>query len=313
MIAVDRVTKFYGQQRALNSLSFHVNRGEVLGFLGPNGAGKTTMMKIITCYINPTRGSVKIAGHNVEEEPLQVKKLIGYLPENAPLYQDMIVAEYLSWIAQVRQIPKSSRQARMNHVVDICGLGMVVGRPIGELSKGYRQRVGLAQALIHEPEILVLDEPTSGLDPNQIVEIRDLIKEIGKEKTVILSTHILPEVEATCTRAVIINEGHIVADGALDDLRHSGDTGKVHIKLKTKGTETDNFEQILATIPGVKGIKPAPGEPDGVVGFALETASDTDIRESLFHISVDRKWVLMELRREEMVLEDVFRRLTINN
>jgi ABC-2 type transport system ATP-binding protein len=212
-VIVKNLTKRYGSQKAIDSINFRVNQGEVLGFLGPNGAGKSTTMKIITSYLAPTEGDVEVGGYSVTREPEKVKQLIGYLPENNPLYLDMPVIEYLEFSALLQGVSKDKVQSRIREMIKVCGLMGEKHKLIGELSKGYRQRVGLAQAMIHDPQVLILDEPTTGLDPNQIVEIRKLIKEIGREKTVILSTHILPEVEATCDRILIINNGKIVADG----------------------------------------------------------------------------------------------------
>ena len=218
MIEVRELTKSYGTTVAVNKVSFDAHAGEVLGFLGPNGAGKTTTMRILTCYLSADAGSATVAGHDVFEESVEVRKQIGYLPESAPLYSDMGVIEYLNFMTQVRHIPKSQRKERTRAVIDICGLEGVIQKDIGELSKGYRQRVGLAQSLIHDPPILILDEPTSGLDPSQIIEIRNLIKNIGQEKLVLFSTHILPEVSATCSRILIINNGKIVANGTPEEL-----------------------------------------------------------------------------------------------
>jgi len=217
-IKTDRLTKLYGPATAVNEISFEVPRGQVLGFLGPNGAGKSTTMKMLTCYLTPTRGRAEVAGFDVYTQSLEVRRRIGYLPEDTPLYKDMTVLEYLEYVARLRRVPAGERRARLKRIGETTGILHVLGKLIGELSRGYRQRVGLTQAMLHEPEILILDEPTNGLDPNQIVEIRALIKELGKEKTVILSTHILPEVQATCDRVVIISDGRLVADGRPDDL-----------------------------------------------------------------------------------------------
>ena len=218
-IVVENLTKKYGVQKAVNDVSFRINTGEVVGFLGPNGAGKTTTMKMITCFMAPTDGDVSVEGASVLADPETVKKKIGYLPENNPLYLDMPIVEYLRFTAEIQGVAVSDVPSRIAAMIESCGLGTEKHKTIGELSKGYRQRVGLAQAMIHDPEVLIFDEPTSGLDPNQIVEIRKLIKELGKEKTVILSSHILSEVEATCGRILIINKGRIVADGTADTLR----------------------------------------------------------------------------------------------
>ena len=218
MIEVRELTKSYGPTRAVDQVSFDAKAGEVVGFIGPNGAGKTTTMRILTCYLTADAGKATVAGYDVLEHPIDVRKNVGYLPESAPLYTDMGVVEYLKFMAEVRDIPKSQRKERINTVIDICGLEGVIQKDIGELSKGYRQRVGLAQSLVHDPPILILDEPTSGLDPTQTIEIRNLIIEMGKEKLVLFSTHILPEVAATCSRILIINQGKIVANGTLEEL-----------------------------------------------------------------------------------------------
>ncbi|MCC6396317.1 MAG: ATP-binding cassette domain-containing protein, partial [Bacteroidetes bacterium] len=218
-ISVRNLTKVYGEQKAVDDISFDVNTGEILGFLGPNGAGKTTTMKILTCYMPPTMGSVQVDGLSIDEHSLEVRKKIGYLPEMNPLYHDMNVLDYLEYSAQLHGLRKGAVHHRIKEMVRVCGLESVRHKDIGEMSKGFRQRVGLAQAMIHDPEVLILDEPTSGLDPNQIVEIRNLIKELGQAKTLILSTHILSEVQATCDRVLIINEGKIVADGSPEKLQ----------------------------------------------------------------------------------------------
>ena len=219
MIEVEHLTKRFGPIVAVDDITFEIRKGEVVGFLGPNAAGKTTTMRLLTCFLPSDSGTARIGGHDIHENPLEIRKQIGYLPENAPLYVDMTVTEYLHFISEIRGIPKESIKSRIDDMIDVCGIKKVIYREIGELSKGFRQRVGLAQTMIHDPDILILDEPTSGLDPNQIVEIRELIKEIGKEKTVILSTHILPEVQATCGRIIIINEGSIAGSGTPEELR----------------------------------------------------------------------------------------------
>lgn len=217
-ILVRNLHKFYGDFEAVKGISFDVKKGEIVGFLGPNGAGKSTVMKILTCYMSATEGEVKVAGHDVYQNPLEVREAVGYQPENVPLYEEMLVIDYLLFMAKMRGVAKESRAVRVDHVARVCGLNLVMGKPIGELSKGYRQRVGLAQALIHDPPVVILDEPMSGLDPNQITEIRDLIKTIGKEKTVIFSSHIMQEIEKLCDRVLIIDQGKIVADSSVSDL-----------------------------------------------------------------------------------------------
>jgi ABC-2 type transport system ATP-binding protein len=320
MISVDRLSKRYGPHLAVNDISFTVNRGEVLGFLGPNGAGKSTTMKILTTFLAPSAGTARIGGVDVYDNPLAVRRKIGYLPEDTPLYKDMAIAEYLTFVCQVRQMPKSTRAAAIRRVAEQCGIGDVAGKPIGSLSRGYRQRVGLAQALIHEPDVLILDEPTSGLDPNQIVEIRSLIKEIGRDKTVILSTHILPEVAATCGRVVIIADGRLVADGKPDDLMAREKTNRFRVLFdaevagddgpyRTTPAEQKTLEEKIASLEGVRAVEAYPSESK-TFGFHITSDGTTDLRRPLYRCAVDNKWPLLELDRLEANLETVFRRLT---
>jgi len=310
MIKVRNLTKTFGTTVAVNNISFDVEKGEILGFLGPNGAGKTTTMKVLTCYLPADSGTAEVAGFDVEEDSIEVRKRIGYLPENTPLYLDMGVIDCLNYIAEIRGIPPNKRIRRIREMVEICSLEKEIKKDIGELSRGYRQRVGLAQTLIHDPEILVLDEPTSGLDPNQIIEIRDLIKKIGKEKTIILSTHILPEVTATCNRAIIINEGAIVADGTPDEIALKGDPGMtVIIKIKAPKEE---LESKLNTLSGIKKIKLL-SEDDGSLRYELKTDSRVDPSENIFNMVVRNNWILTELRPEYISLEEVFKKLTIGD
>jgi len=309
MISVQNLTKQYGEQKALDGVSFDVRDGEVLGFLGPNGAGKSTTMKIITGFISPTSGTVKVDDIDAVDDSFQVRQRIGYLPETNPLYTEMKVYEYLRFVASARQIPKDKHTGAIRHMVDVCGLKDVIGKSIDALSKGYRQRVGLAQAMIHNPDILILDEPTSGLDPNQIVEIRDLIKRIGQEKTVILSTHILPEVTATCSRVVIINNGRIVAQGTTSELT-AQTAGREVVYAKIRG-HRDTVRSTLSEYRHVQNVSVVDEEPNGVVGFSIElSSSDGDARESIFRSAVSNNWALLELYRKQENLEDVFRRLT---
>jgi ABC-2 type transport system ATP-binding protein len=309
MIQVDSLTKDYGPVRAVDGATFTVRKGEVLGFLGPNGAGKSTTMKILTCFLAPTGGNAKVAGFDVFEQSLEVRKRIGYLPEDTPIYRDMTVLELLRFVADVRGMGGERRNARIKEIGGRCGLGDVAGKLIGELSKGYRQRVGLAQAMIHDPDILVLDEPTSGLDPNQIVEIRELIKEVGKEKTVILSTHILPEVEATCSRMIIISKGKVVADGTPEELRARERGGRYRVVVEANGVPADAIRTRIGSISGVSRCETVTGE-DGAHAFAIDAATSDDLRKILFRAAVDNKWTLLELVRESASLEDVFRHLT---
>lgn len=253
MIHVEHLEKSFGSIRAVADISFQIARGEVVGLLGPNGAGKTTTMRIITGFLAADRGYVEIAGQRVEPGRLETRRKVGYLPENAPLYTDLEVTAYLTYMATLRGIPKTELQRRLRRMIEVTGLGDVVGRLIGQLSKGYRQRVGLAAVMIHEPPILILDEPTSGLDPNQIVEIRNLIRELGRERTVILSTHILQEVEATCSRAIIINRGKIVGQGTIEALMQRGTAGDLH-SVSIRG-ERDRVQAAIQKLDGVTGIQ----------------------------------------------------------
>ena len=317
MIEVRQLTKSYGPTIAVNNVSFDARAGEVLGFLGPNGAGKTTTMRILTCYLAADAGSATVAGYDVFEESVDVRKSIGYLPESAPLYTDMGVIEYLNFMTQVRSLPKSLRKARIRTVVELCGLEDVIQKDIGELSKGYRQRVGLAQSLIHDPPIMILDEPTSGLDPSQIIEIRNLIKDIGQEKLVLFSTHILPEVSATCSRILIINDGKIVANGTPAELAGQARGEEiVHISIRGPQTEIEAKLDALEFVSQWAPIDAATDDgvvdtDDGVVGYRVTAAQGSDAAEALFHVVVDNRWSLTELHQESIDLEDVFLNLTV--
>ncbi len=308
-VSVTNLTKKYQTQRAINNISFEVKTGEVLGFLGPNGAGKTTTMKIITGFMAPSDGDAKVNGISVLEEPEKVKKLIGYLPESNPLYNDMPVLEYLQFIAELQNVSKEKIKDRIAQMVKICGLNIEKHKKIGELSKGYKQRVGLAQALIHDPEILILDEPTTGLDPNQIVEIRNLIREIGREKTVILSTHILPEVEATCDRILIINDGKIVADGTSESLRKQAQGQEI---LKVGISEVDDKDLVINTIQNLETVSLVDPIDDEYFTFIVNSKNDMSSRKPIFEMCVKNKWILSELTPIETKLEDIFRDLTTN-
>jgi ABC-2 type transport system ATP-binding protein len=307
-IKVKNLTKTYGPQKAVDAISFEVKTGEILGFLGPNGAGKTTTMKILTCYMAPSDGNVEIGKFNIFDDAEAIKSLIGYLPENNPLYLDMPVLEYLSFMASIQGLPESGMPKRLREIVNLTGLDREKHKKIGELSKGYRQRVGLAQALIHDPEILILDEPTTGLDPNQIVEIRHLIREIGKEKTVILSTHILPEVEATCDRILIINNGQIVADGTPETLRNRAQ-GQEILKVQVKAPESATVLSGLESLSTVSGVESVADSKFDYRVFASEGMSS---REDIFRLCVEKGWVLTEMTPIETRLEDIFRELTLN-
>ena len=303
-IVVENLTKKYGVQKAVNDISFEINTGEVVGFLGPNGAGKSTTMKMITCFMAPTGGDVTVEGASILSDAESVKKKIGYLPENNPLYLDMPIVDYLRFSAEVQGVHKSMIPTRIGEMIDRCGLDAEKHKNIGELSKGYRQRVGLAQAMIHDPEVLILDEPTTGLDPNQIVEIRKLIKDLGKEKTVILSSHILSEVEATCDRILIINKGRIVADGSSENLRQQAQGQEVlTIHIDGKG----DIEKGLLGLKSVEKVAPIEGKENW---FTLQSKPDVSSRKEVFDLCVTKKWYLMEMTGIETRLEDVFRNLT---
>lgn len=313
-IAVRNLTKFYGTEKAVDNISFDVKTGEILGFLGPNGAGKTTTMKIITCYMPPTAGTVEVDGYDIATHALEVRRKVGYLPELNPLYLDMSVTEYLEYIGKLHHLSGAQLTSRMKEMIDVCGLGTVRYKDIGELSKGYRQRVGLAQAMIHDPDVLILDEPTSGLDPNQIIEIRNLIRQLGRAKTVILSTHILSEVQATCDRVIIINEGTIVADGTLEQLQqqfHSAEAVALELKLPSSASlnpMTDVYGKLQA-LPSVVSVEYG-GAEDSLHRFTIRAKKGDDIRESIFRLVVNEGWVLLEMSRKTTSLEEVFHKLT---
>ncbi|MBN2520785.1 MAG: ATP-binding cassette domain-containing protein, partial [Bacteroidales bacterium] len=302
-IVVENLTKKFGAQRAVDDISFTVKTGEVLGFLGPNGAGKTTTMKAITCFLAPTKGDIKVGGFSIAENPDEVKKHIGYLPENNPLYSDMPVIDYLKFVAEIQGIAKDKVQDKILEMVNKCGLEGEKHKKIGELSKGYQQRVGLAQALIHDPSVLILDEPTTGLDPNQIVEIRELIKKLGREKTVILSSHILAEVEATCDRILIINKGKIVADGTSNDLRKKSSGGEV-LKVGIEGSDKNEIFQALQKIDTAVVVDFVKDKENC---FEIQSKPGISSKKAVFDMCVKNKWYLTELIPVETKLEDVFR------
>ena len=310
-ITVRNLTKLYGDEKAVNDISFDVRTGEILGFLGPNGAGKTTTMKIITCYMPQTAGSVEVDGLSTLDHSVEVRRKIGYLPELNPLYLDMNVLEYLEYSARLHGLRNKRLKQRQNEMVEGCGLQDVRHKDIGELSKGYRQRVGLAQSMIHDPEVLILDEPTSGLDPNQIVEIRNLIRRLGSAKTVILSTHILSEVQATCDRVIIINDGSIVADGTPDQLKQSF-RGSESISVELKVATPDPMQDLFPKLKALQHVESLDyrGSDGSRHKFLLHTAKGTDIREELFRQAVLQQWVILELSRQSTSLEEIFHKLT---
>jgi ABC-2 type transport system ATP-binding protein len=299
-IIVSNISKQFGRQLALDNVSFSINPGEIVGLLGPNGAGKSTMMKIITCFIPPTAGEVSVHGFDIREQSLEVRKKVGYLPENNPLYTDMYIKEYLGFVAGIHHPGKNSSK-RVEEMMEVTGLMPEKNKKIGALSKGYRQRVGLAQAMIHNPEVLILDEPTSGLDPNQLVEIRNLIAEIGKQKTIMLSTHILQEVEAICSRAIIINQGKIVADDSTGHLLTNA-SGNEMVMVEF---DQDVSASGLKTIKGVKNVRKLTG-----FSWLVESAKDLDVRQEIFRYAVDNGFTVLSMQKQGNSLEEVFQQLT---
>jgi ABC-2 type transport system ATP-binding protein len=299
-IKVNNITKLYGEQAALNNISFEVNTGEIVGFLGPNGAGKSTMMKILTCFVPQTSGTASVYGFDVSEESLEVRRHVGYLPEHNPLYLDMYIKEYLEFIAGLHHL--KNIKARISEMIEMTGLQLEQKKKIGALSKGYRQRVGLAQALIHDPNVLILDEPTTGLDPNQLEEIRNLIIQIGKQKTVMLSTHIMQEVEAVCNRVIIINNGQIVANDETAVIQNSQTLNKQVITVE--------FDKIITkeALLNITGIQQVVHIKDN--NWQLEAHSADDVRPAIFQFAVENKLAILTLHREEQRLEDVFKHLT---
>ncbi len=307
-IKIENLSKRYGPQRAVDNISFEVKTGEILGFLGPNGAGKTTTMKMITGYLQVGEGDIQIGGKSLRETGDEIKRHIGYLQENNPLYLEMPVIEYLRFCAALQGVENSKIEERIRLMVSKCGLNAEKHKKIGELSKGFRQRVGLAQAMIHDPQILVLDEPTTGLDPNQIVEIRKLIREIGKEKTVILSTHILPEVEATCDRILIINKGRIVADGTSDTLRKQA-SGSELLKVRIEDGSSAEIQKALQSLSSVDKVELS---DVAMNRFEVQSKAGQSSKREVFKLCVEKNWALTELTPLETRLEDIFRNLTMN-
>src|SRR6185369_1685444 len=315
MIEASSLTKRYGAFRALDKVSFEVHRGEVVGFLGPNGAGKSTTMRILTCFISASGGTARVHGHDVFDEPLEVRKKIGYLPQRAALYGEMSVWEYLKFVADMRGLDPGVFRKRMRDIVEVCGINQVLGKDIRTLSHGFRQRVGLGQALVHSPPILILDEPTSDLDPNEKAEVIKYIKEIGKDRTILLSTHNLAEVEQACPRAIIVSKGRVVADGALEDIRAR--SGRVRYvltidekhALRGKAPSEDEVRAAVEKIKGALAVKDRPTD-DRAHSFEIRGEQDGDLRQDLFRLCVDNGWILLELRRDAQALEDVFRDLT---
>jgi len=307
MIEVQSLTKHYGPITAIRDVSFGVAPGEIVGFLGPNGAGKSTTMRILACFMPASSGSARVAGYDVFRESLEVRRRIGYLPENVPLYTDMRVHAYLDFVAEVKGVPRAQRRARVGEVMERCLVADVQNRLIGKLSKGYRQRVGLAQALVNDPAVLILDEPTIGLDPAQIAEIRALIKSLAGQHTVILSTHILPEVSMVCSSVVIINKGTIVAQGPIEGLVEQF-FPSARVQVQIAGPAAAAVRGGLARIPGVQAVHDQPAE-DGAAVYVVESVRDHDVRAEIFRLAAEQRWTLVELRRLGMTLEEVFIRI----
>ncbi|MBV9945277.1 MAG: ATP-binding cassette domain-containing protein [Myxococcales bacterium] len=323
MIYANDLSKNFGSFRALDKIHFEVRRGEIVGFLGPNGAGKSTTMRILTCFISPTGGTARVNGHDVFDQSLQVRESLGYLPQRAPLYLEMSVLEYLRFAADLRHLDPDTFKRRARSVVEVCGLAQVLGKEIRHLSHGYRQRVGLAQALIHDPPILILDEPTSDLDPNEKSEFLDYLKQIGKERTVLLSTHNLAEVEASCARAIIVSSGRIVADGPLDEIRAKSGRVRYVVSIQESAGDTPyrgrgalpkkaEVEEAFGKIGGIKKLSELPTD-ERAHQYELVSEQGVDLRPEIFKLVVDRGWVLLELHRDAQTLEDVFRSLTIGD
>jgi len=302
MIEVSHLTKWYGDNLAVDDVTFRVDEGEIVGLLGPNAAGKTTTMRMLTCFLPATSGEARVAEFDVFSQPLAVRKLIGYLPESVPLYPEMRVSEYLAYRAKIKGVPRRERAAKIGSAMERCGVKEVSRRVIGQLSKGFRQRVGLADCLVHQPRILILDEPTVGLDPNQIIAVRSLIKELGKEHTVLLSTHYLTEVEAVCERFLIIDRGRLATEGRLADLRK-----QTHIEMEAVGPE-GQVKAALLQIDGIDSVKAKP--TDGAVLYRIETKPGKDLREAIFDKMVGGGWKVRELRTAARSLEELFVQIT---
>ncbi|MBF0118893.1 MAG: ATP-binding cassette domain-containing protein [Desulfobacterales bacterium] len=311
MINVENLTRYYDDFCAVDNINFEIKKGEILGLLGPNGAGKTTTLRMLTGFLRPSSGNISVKDFNIQKDLLEIKKLIGYLPESAPLYYDMIVYDYLDFIANIRGIESNKVKERIRKLANLCAITAVMHKSIGELSKGYKQRVGLAHAMMSDPEVLVLDEPTSGLDPNQIIEIREIIKEIGKQKTVILSTHILSEVEATCDRVVIINQGKIVADGNTETLKQAG--GKQHfLNISIAGVAFDEVKGLFKSFNEISEISLI-NHDQNILNVKVKCISEKDIRPDIYKKIKETDWILLDFHRETESLENIFRDLTKEN
>jgi ABC-2 type transport system ATP-binding protein len=312
MIHVENLTKYYEDFCAVDQISLDIRKGEIVGLLGPNGAGKTTTLRMLTGYFSPSAGDIRVKDLSIKDKSLEIKRMIGYLPESAPLYHGMLVFDYLDYVANIRGIEKDRKLPRIKELSNLCGLSGIMHKTIGELSKGLKQRVGLAHALMNDPEILVLDEPTSGLDPNQIVEIRKIIRQIGKEKTIILSTHILSEAEATCDRIVIINKGKIVADGGTETIKNSA-AGENVIHLSLAKAEFTEVRGAISAIDGVSRAEKVGPEEDGLVNIRVSYEGARDLREQIYHVIKNTGWVIMDFHQESLTLENIFRELTREN
>ncbi|NLM78213.1 MAG: ATP-binding cassette domain-containing protein [Ruminococcaceae bacterium] len=310
MIEIRNLVKYYGDIQAVNNVTFTVNKGEILGFLGPNGAGKSTTMNILTGYLSATSGSVSINGYDILDDPQQAKKHIGYLPENPPLYLDMTVTEYLRFVAELKSVPADQRIRQLAEIMKLVRITDVAGRLIKNLSKGYRQRVGIAQAMVGNPEVLVLDEPTIGLDPKQIIEIRNLIKELGKNHTIILSSHILPEVQAVCERVVIINKGSIAAEDTPEGLsRQMAQTSR--LQISAEGPSRDVIQK-LRLVPGVKQVEAIMEKEGGITIYEIENDPEVNVRKQIFFEMARNSWPIIEMKSLDPTLEEIFLQVTSN-
>jgi len=312
MIHVENLTRYYDDFCAVDGIHLDIQKGEILGLLGPNGAGKTTTLRMLTGYLQPTAGQIRVKDFTIGPDTLEIKKRIGYLPESAPLYHDMIVYDYLNYVADIRELKNEQKLSRIHELAQLCALSTVMHKTIGELSKGFKQRVGLAHALMNDPEILVLDEPTSGLDPNQIVEIREIIRKIGREKTIILSTHILSEAEATCDRIAIIHQGKIVADGSTQSIKQSAGRERT-IYITMDNAAFDAVRQRLETVGGIIRIEKLARPDANFLDIKISVRSNADIRKDIYQIIRQADWQLLEFRQETQTLEHIFRELTLEN
>lgn len=312
MIHVENLTRYYDNFCAVDRINLEIPKGEIMGLLGPNGAGKTTTLRMLTGYLEPSSGQIRVKDLAIDADQLEIKKMMGYLPESAPLYHSMLVYDYLDYIARIRGLNGDRKLPRIRELVDLCGLAGIMHNTVAELSKGLKQRVGLAHAMMTDPEILVLDEPTSGLDPNQIVEIREIIRRIGREKTVILSTHILSEAEATCDRIVIINKGKIIADGSTQNLKQRAGEER-HIRLSLWEAPFEDASALFKAIDGVERVDRMDGGDANSLDLRLTCRSNADLRKDIYQAIKTTDWVLVEMQQETKTLETIFRELTKEN